>query len=379
MAPTTTAAPLGIDHLVDATPPSRDRTVDAVRALCIVVVVLWHWVFSITHVTADGRLSMPNPVDEVPLAWLATWVLQVMPAFFVVGGFANLASWERLERTGAARARRFAAERLARLGRPAGACLAAWAVGDVVATAVLGVPSVLHWGVVVFVPLWFLGAYGAVLSLTPLTVAAHRRAPWLTLAALAGTVAAADAARAATGHDGWGLVTTAAVWVLAHQLGYLWRDGSAPSWGRRGHVALVAGGATALAVLTGLGPYPSSMVAVRGDDLSNMFPTTAPVAALAVVQLGLVLLARPRLEAWLARRGPWRAVVAVNAVAMTVFTWHMTALVAIIGAVFALGLDLPSETSTTWWLLRPLWLVLPGAVLALLVRAFARVELAGRR
>src|SRR5699024_1123848 len=100
-----------------------------------------------------------------------------------------------------------------------------------------------------------------------------------------------DGARFATGVDAWGLVTTAGVWVFAHQLGYLWRDGTAVAWGRPGHLALAVGGVAALAALTGFGPYPSSMVAVRGDDLGNMFPTTAPVAALAVVQLGAVLLA----------------------------------------------------------------------------------------
>jgi hypothetical protein len=131
-------------------------------------------------------------------------------------------------------------------------------------------------------------------------------------------------------------------------------------------------------VATTVGPYPSSMVAVRGGAISNMFPTTACIAALAVLQTGLVLLARPRAERWLARRGPWRVVVAVNAVAMTVFAWHMTALVAVIGVATALGFTLPSEATPTWWLLRPLWLVAPGVVLAGLLALFARLELPGR-
>ncbi len=390
--PTTTApTDLDLGTLVEATPAHRDRTVDAVRALCIVVVVLWHWVFSITHVRANGALTMPNPVDEIPLGWALTWVLQVMPAFFVVGGFANLASWERLERDGRARAARadaggpraggpstwraFAGGRMARLWKPLALVVAAWAVGDTMARALLGTPSVLHWGMVVFVPLWFIGAYGAVLLLAPATIAAHRRHPVLTLAGLATVVAAADGLRFATGEDRWGYLTTAAVWVTAHQLGYLWRDGTVLAWGRRAHVGMVAGAAGVLALLTTAGPYPASMVAVRGGGVSNMFPTTAPIAVLAVLQLGLICLLRPGLERWLARRRPWTAVVAVNAVAMTVFGWHMTALVAVIGALRAFGYTLPAETSTTWWLLRPVWLVLPGLVLAGLLAVFARFEL----
>ncbi|MFD2351071.1 hypothetical protein ACFSTC_19680 [Nonomuraea ferruginea] len=76
--------------MVADTPASRDRVVDAARALCIVVVTLWHWTLSVNHRTADGSLAMPNPIDAVPGGWLATWVLQIMPVFFLVGGYANL-------------------------------------------------------------------------------------------------------------------------------------------------------------------------------------------------------------------------------------------------------------------------------------------------
>lgn len=374
-APPDTGADLGLDALVDATPAHRDRTVDAVRALCIAVVVLWHWVFSITHVSGGGALTMPNPIDEIPAGWLATWVLQIMPAFFVVGGFANQASWQRLERDRSATWRTYAAGRMARLWRPLAAVVVVWGVGDTLARTLLDVPSVLSWGLVVFVPLWFLGAYSAVLLLAPATIAAHRRHPVLTLAGLAAGIAAFDALRFTTGEDRWGYATTALVWITAHQLGYLWRDGTVTGWSRRAQAGLVAGAAATLAVLTTVGPYPASMVAVRGGGISNMFPTTAPIAVLAVLQLGLIALARPAAERWLARRGPWRAVVAVNAVAMTVFAWHMTALVAVIGAAHGLGFTLPAATSPTWWLLRPVWLVLPGVVLAGLVAIFARLEL----
>jgi hypothetical protein len=30
---------------------------------------------------------MPNPIHVVPGGWLATWLLQVMPVFFLVGGY----------------------------------------------------------------------------------------------------------------------------------------------------------------------------------------------------------------------------------------------------------------------------------------------------
>lgn len=78
-----------LDALVDATPASRDRVVDFLRAASICVVVLWHWSLSITHWDGDYALVMPNPIGYVPGKWMATWVLQVMPVFFFVGGYAT--------------------------------------------------------------------------------------------------------------------------------------------------------------------------------------------------------------------------------------------------------------------------------------------------
>jgi hypothetical protein len=86
---------------VAATPTSRDRVVDAARALCIVVVTIWHWTLSVTHRTADAGLAMPNPNHTIPGGWLATWVLQIMPVFFLVGGYVNLIGWQRAQAGGA--------------------------------------------------------------------------------------------------------------------------------------------------------------------------------------------------------------------------------------------------------------------------------------
>lgn len=97
--PEVSVAPLTVDGMVDATPATRDRYVDLLRAVSIAVVVLWHWVFSVTHVNHRGALTMPNPIGQVHLLWLATWVLQIMPVFFFVGGFANLAGLAGSTRT----------------------------------------------------------------------------------------------------------------------------------------------------------------------------------------------------------------------------------------------------------------------------------------
>jgi hypothetical protein len=386
-SPTVVAAPadpiapalddLSVASLVSNTPASRDRYVDFLRALSIVIVVLWHWVFSITQWSDDGSLVMPNPIGDIPGMWLATWLLQIMPVFFFVGGFANLASFEGVERKGGG-ARQFIAGRLRRLGKPIGVYLAIWFVGDLAARAVLpGYTGVTHWGMVVFVPLWFLGVYTAVVVMAPVTVALHREGRELTVVAMVAIMVLADLGRFRFGIEVLGLLTSAMVWLFAHQLGYFWRDGTLVDGSTRRRWAMVVGGLTALIVLTNLGVYPHSMVSLQGET-SNMFPTTICIAALAVFQVGVVLLLRERAERWLGGRRPWTATVAVNAVAMTIFTWHMTALVAAIGLYERIGYELGTTADAGWWWQRPLWLLLPGVVLAVLLLVFARFELPTR-
>jgi surface polysaccharide O-acyltransferase-like enzyme len=381
--PGTTSAPapqLSVDALVDATPDSRDRVVDLLRAVSIAVVVLWHWTFSITQ-WRHGALRMPNPIGDVPGLWAATWLLQVMPLFFLVGGYANQAGWDGVVRAGGG-ARRFWAKRFGRLVRPVAVYVGCWTVVDL-AWRASGGRSVVDWGMVVFVPLWFLGVYVGVVALVPLTARLHTRHRIATLVTLAIGVLAADGLRLGADVDSSvvGLVGSALVWIFCHQLGYLWRDwttGAAPTTVRPKARLLLGGGLGALVALTQLGPYSSSMVAVRGEDVSNMFPTTACIAALAVFQLGVVLTVRPALTGWLRHRRVWRTVVAANGVAMTVFCWHMTALVVFLLAFEATGLTLATEPTAGWWLTRPLWVAGPAVMLAGLMAMFARFELPTR-
>ena len=353
-----------LDALVDATPATRDRVVDFLRAASICVVVLWHWALSITHWTSDDVLTMPNPIGDVPGKWAATWVLQVMPVFFFVGGYANLAGWQAVTRDGGG-APRFLRVRMRRLLIPLVPVLAVWGVFDLAVQAT-GRRSVLEWGIVVFIPLWFLGVYAGVVAAVPLTARLHRAWRWRVPVVLAGAVLVADVLRLGLGWGGVvpGLVGSACVWLYCHQLGYFWRDGTLAAGGRRRAVALAAGAFAALVGLTALGPYSVSMVAVQGENTSNMFPTSAPIAALATFQLGLVMLARPWLASWLQGRRPWRAVVAANGVTMPVFAWHMTALVAFLWLYERAGFTLASEPTATWWLTRPVWVVGPGVLLA---------------
>jgi fucose 4-O-acetylase-like acetyltransferase len=367
VAPPAPASRSSVSELADLTPASRDRTVDLLRAGAIGVVVLWHWVLSITSRNGDGNFTMPNPLGQLPGSWALTWVLQVMPLFFVIGGYADLAAWTSAERRGEG-AVAFLRSRARRLLLPPAAMVGAWAAFE--AGRVLLVPgsrSVLTWGMVVFIPLWFLAIYTATTVLVPLTVKLHRRFGWRAAAVLVAAPFAVDRLRLA-GAAWLAVPGMVLVFVACHQLGYLWRDRQIAN-----PAALAGGAAAVLAVLTGVGGYSSSMVATPGST-SNMFPTTVCIAVLGAFQLGLVLWARPVLERLTARRPVWLAVVAVNGIAMTIFTWHMTAWMVAALAWERLVGPLGGTADAGWWSTRPVWVILPGLVLAALVSTFRRLE-----
>lgn len=364
-----------LEDLVRRTPPERDRVVDAVRAAAIAVVVLWHWVGSLTHRGPGGAVVMPNPIADVPGAWLATWALQVVPAFFVVGGYANLAAWD----AGGGRAGTFLRRRARRLLAPVGVWLGLWAGVEVLgALAVDGHRPLWAWFPGVLVPLWFVLAYAAVTAAVPLTARAHRAAGPVVLAGLAAALVVSEVLARGSDVPGARWVSVALVWVLVHQLGYLWRDGVG---GPRCGTVAVLGGLGALVALTAAAGYPRSMVATTLSEGSNLWPTNATVVAVAVLQLGLVWLAAPWAARLLARPRIWRPVVALNAVALTVFVWHMTAYAAVLVAAERAGVAralTAARPDGDWLAVRPFWLVAPGLVLLALIAVLGRVE-TGRR
>ena len=338
----------------------------------ILVVVAGHWLMAVVG-WRGGRVEGGNAIALVPGLWLATWLLQVMPLFFFVGGLANLVSARRGGGwTG------FVQGRAARLLQPTVAFLAVWTAAAAVLGAV-GVPEAVLRPVtrLVVQPLWFLGLYLLVVALAPAMVRLHRRfgpavAVWLALAA-----ATADLAGRAVdvpGLDRLGDLNFLLVWLFAHQLGFLYANGTLPGWPRRAHLAMAAGGLAALAGLTASGAWPQSMVGLPGDRVSNMNPPSLCIVALTVWLVGLAMLVRDPVTRWLHRPRPWAMVVTAGSSLMTLFLWHLTALVLAVLVLHPLGLTQPPPGTPTWWALRPLWLLVPAAMLAPLVALFARFE-----
>lgn len=382
----TTAAQTAAVGSVDAGPAQsgveapRDRFLDLLRLASLAVVVAGHWLVLIPTVDR-GVISGTLLYDVEPAFWPLTWAFDVLPLFFFVGGAVNYLSYTRPRRSPGGGA--FRVRRLRRLLQPTFVFLGAWAVVEIVLRllqpGIGGFPPGMRLGhMTPFATLWFLGVYLVVVLLAPVTIRLHVRLGARVPAALLLAVALVDAAALGTGHPQVLAINVLLVWMLPHQLGYFYADGRLE---RLGATRIAVGGAAALAgaaVLSALPWYGWNML----DNGVTVLGITTPTLPYAMTGLGIVaaaLLVRPALAGLLRRPAIWRLVARANPAVMTVYLWHMTAYFAVVAGLAATGVPLPAGPTATWWLERPLFLVLPAAALVPLVIAFSRFETGARR
>ncbi len=351
---------------------TRNRYVDLLRAASILVVVLGHWTMAAVTVR-DGELTVGHLLVLAPWTHPLTWVFQVMPVFFLVGGYANALSWRAARRRGENYGAWLRA-RVRRLALPVVPVLLAWLAGGAVATATgVDVSTLRLASTVALVPTWFLAAYILVVAVAPVTLVAWERWRWWTLLAGALAAAAVDWVSLTTGSLTLGFVNYLVVWASVHQLGYAWVDGAL---GRRRRVGLAALGLAGLALLVTVGPYPVAMVGVDTAAVNNTFPTRVTMLFLGLLQAGVVLALEPAGRRLAADTRVWAAVVAANTRIMTVYLWHVTAMVLVVGvALLAGGTGMDVEPlGVTWWLTRPAWYAVLGAATVGLVLLLGRFE-----
>lgn len=351
--------------MASRTPPERNRYVDFLRAISILIVVVGHWLIA-TAWYVDGQLTPGHLLKSHPQTQWLTWLFQVMPIFFIVGGYSNGVSLESAKRKGQDYAAWLAA-RLHRLVTPLLALIVTWAV-------VAGVMKLLDVRpeVIVFtsqaalIPTWFLSIYITLALLAPLAYKFWRKYGFLSFWALVAIAVIIDVLFFAADIRWPGWTNYVWVWLAVHQLGFAWRDG------RMGSVVkLLIYSALGFAVLYSLvrwGPYPLAMVGSPDDGLSNTLPPKITLLALGMFQFGLLLALEGPMRSALSSLRLWTATVLINSMIMTVYLWHITIMV-IFGSVLYLsgGFGFHIEPGTTdWWLTRPIWI---GILIVLLIPA----------
>lgn len=351
--------------------PERDLSVDLVRIGCLLAVVAVH-VGMVGIGGADGAVAVTSPLTELSGFAVGTWFAQVMPLFFVLGGYGAHFSLSRAAERGTPDHEHLRS-RVLRLGLPALPFFAVMAVlGGVLVLA--GVPDEMAAPALDGAgdPLWFMAAFLICQGFAPAQhrlLARHgRRGLLLTTAALLAAVVAVDglrhAAVAAGGTDLPGLLNMLTVWPLLQLWGMALARGLLTP--RRAGTALWAGvtvvgfGATAaLAQAPWYGP----------DMLANLNPPTLPLLTVGLMHLALFQLLRPALRRIARARAVQAVLLVVGRQAMHLYLWHLAVVIALNGALWLVGAGPEPGSALWWWTRLPVWAGVVLLTLALTWRA----------
>lgn len=359
--------------LAAKTPESRNRYVDFLRAVSICAVVFGHWLMAAPYVSG-GAINITSMLEHQEWTRWMTWAFQVMPVFFLVGGYSNGISWRSAQRKGQSYAE-WLQVRLQRLVGPVLPLIVMWVILAAGAQWVGLRPEMVKVASkMALIPIWFLAVYIMVVVLVPFTYSAWERYGFKSFGVLVLAAVIDDILFFAADLRALGWFNYAFVWLAVHQLGYAWRDGYMA--GVRQGLTWVFGGAVILAGLITVGPYPVSMVSVPGQEISNTLPPKIAMLALGIVQCGLLLSIEKPMRRWLAKTRPWTAVVLINGMIMTVFLWHLTASTLSVGCALWFG-DIGLEVepgSGLWWAIRPVWIGVYLLALLPFALGFGRFE-----
>ncbi|MGX9670892.1 acyltransferase family protein [Mycobacterium sp. HM-7] len=305
-------------EIAQRTPADRDRAIDVIRIVSLVGVVAGHTIMA-TSIIDNGVFRWGNLLTTSVVFQALTWVFQIMPLFFFAGVAASAGSYRSGTSWGG-----WLLKRCTRLYRPVFYYLVFWAAALLVLKPLLPIHVYEPIAGISTQLLWFLGAYVLVLAAVPLLarITTLRRL----VAAVGGTyalVAVVDAIR--TNDHSWSALGYAnfVVWLIPGMLGVAYRRQLLTA------AAALRVGLAMLAVnvaLVWVGPYELSLVGIETQHLKNMMPPSLLLAGHAIMMCAFAIAAAPAISRWAARPQVWRLAVIGNTGAMTLYLWHMPAL-----------------------------------------------------
>ncbi len=363
-----------LQNMAASAAPDRNRAIDFYRAIAMALVAVGHWMATAVGTDADGNLIAGNALEFAPELAILSWLFQVMPLFFVVGGFASAMSLDSFWRnTPTGRAQDWVVSRLRRMLAPAVVLASVWLAALAVGSA-LGFSSLIATGATAAaIPLWFLANYTIDTAIAPLVLPLFRRFPRGLPAVGVAVFCAIEVARFAqipvVPQFNWVLG-----WLVFQVAGFAWRDDLLP--GTTTMAAMAVGlWATAIAVVT-LGPWPAAMVHFPGLENSPTHPPSLALMLFGAAYSATAIALAPPITAWLAQSTrAWTLVVGANSVAMSVYLWHFTAIIIATAVLLPFNmLPTAAVNSGAWWLQKLPVMALAAVSLTAIVAAVASVE-----
>ncbi|MBX7456540.1 acyltransferase [Mycolicibacterium sp. 3033] len=346
--------------------PTRDRAVDVARLAALSVVMFGHCALLLASI--DGRgLHVANLIGALPAIAPITWIVQVMPLFFLAGGAAGSYGYRDGTPWGT-----WLFTRAQRLCRPVFFYLAVWSAGLLAVDLTLGGESAARLGRESVALLWFLGVYLVTLAVVPALVRMTTpRTVTVVLAGLLAATALGDAARFALDTPTAGVTNFVVVWLIpvAIGVGYARR-----LVGARWAAWVGTGAFVAQLALAAVGPYDVSLVVTGAEHVSNVAPPTLLLALHCTWMSCAFVLAAGALQRWALRPRVWRVVRTGNGGAMTLYLWHIPAIAVAAFALHAVGLDAYDVHAPGFWARLAARAVVFAAVMAVFFVALSPLE-----
>nr|WP_241011051.1 acyltransferase [Mycobacterium gordonae] len=344
----------------------RDRAVDVARLTALLVVMFGHCALLLATIDSGG-VRIGNLLGEIPAIAPVTWVVQVMPLFFLAGGAAGAYGWHPDTAWGS-----WLFARAQRLCRPVFWYLAAWTVALVVVRLTVGDESADGLGRECVALLWFLGVYLVVLAFVPaFTRLRTGRAVVLTVAGLLVTAATVDGIRFEVGTPESGVANFLVVWLIPVVIGVAY---ARRLIGVRAALAAAVCAFTAQVLLALAGTYEVSLVVTGAERVSNVSPPTLLLALHCTWMSCAFVAAAGPVGRWAQRPRVWRAVAVGNGGAMTLYLWHIPAIAIAAVGLDAVGLDAYDVHAPWFWALLALRAVVFAAVMAVMFRLLSPLE-----
>lgn len=276
--------------------------------------------------------------------WPLTWVLQLVPLFFLTGGQANLLAWRA--------AGSYAGYLTGRIGwliRPVLAFVIAWLVVPL-SLELLGAPeeAIAAFGRIVLQPLWLLGLYLLIVAALPAMYRLHQRFPVSTpLALLAGTVAIGVAGHGSVAAHAGGIVIA----LLFQQLAFHYADGRLWRIPPPVLLGLAAAGLLGLIALTTAGGYSKLLIA-EPTEYASFAPSLLGMLLIGLIQVCLVALPRERGVRAVAGSAVARGIAVVRAAPVTTYLFYLCTML-LLASVMVAARTAGLPNNGTDWLTQP--------------------------
>lgn len=357
---------------------TRNLAIDFYRTIAMLAVAFGHWMAITIAIDSKGDLIAGNALEfNESLSWMS-WILQVMPLFFIVGGFSSAISLDSHRKKGLTN-QEWVFHRLKRMIYPTVALANFWLLA--IGLSFLLAPQPIFELVVLgslasAIPLWFLANYMIDTAVAPYTLNWYRANPKKFFISIFSTFIIIDILNIAgvpyVNNINWVLG-----WMIFQIIGFAWKDNALPSLNNIKKIVFVSG--ISVVSMVAFGPWPMAMVHFPGVEFS---PTRPP--SLALMLFGItygflaIIFSAPLNKIIKSSTENIRVIMLANSFSMSVYLWHMTAAV-LTGLLFYTMDWLPNYSvgSQEWWAMKIPFILVSTIFLLILVKIFNRFEIKG--